>query len=268
MTKYVKTSILGILLVTSTVAVSSQTVPSNRAWLLLKAGASEKSHEKRSQSAGALGLLPGNVRARQMAELALQDTSSDVRVAAAHALGEMNAKQSAGALKHALEDSDAGVVLAAAAALLTLKDPAAYDVYYEILTGERKSKGSMLGEGMKTLHDPKKMALLGFEEGIGFLPFGGIGWGAFKFLSKDDVSPVRATAAAALTKDQEAEAGQALVAASSDSKWIVQVAALRALAIRGEAKYLDAAVTAMSAEKSQVQYIAAAAVIRLSGTRR
>jgi len=263
-----KASVLAILLLAATLPVYSQTSPASRAWSLLQAGVAEKSHEKRSQAAGALALLPGNLKARQMAEAALKDSNSGVRIAAAQALGEMDAKQSAAALKAALDDSDAGVVLAAAGALLALKDPAAYDVYYEILTGTRKAKGSMFGEGMKTLHDPKKMALLGFEEGIGFVPFGGVSWGAFKFLSKDDVSPVRATAAAALTKDPDAEAGDALSKAATDSKWLVQVAALRALANRGDAKHLDAAAAAMSAENSHVQYTAAAAVIRLSGTRR
>jgi hypothetical protein len=33
---------------------------------------------------------------------------------------------------------------------------------------------------MSVFSDPKKMAQLGFEEGIGFVPFGGIGGGRIR----------------------------------------------------------------------------------------
>src|SRR5437667_8175066 len=56
---------------------------------------------------------------------------------------------------------------------------------------------------MSTLGDPKKMAQLGFEEGIGFIPFAGMGWKAIKEVRKDDSSPVRAASARVLAEDPD-----------------------------------------------------------------
>jgi len=62
--------------------------------------------------------------------------------------------------------------------------------YYEVLTGQRKAgKGLISLSQTSILKDPKKMAQLGFEEGIGFVPFAGVGWVAIKTITKDDTSP-------------------------------------------------------------------------------
>jgi HEAT repeat protein len=156
------------------------------------------------------------------------------------------------------------VVLAAAQALRAMNDPVALEVAYEVLTGERKSTEGVTGE-VRVIHDPKKMAELGLDAGVGFIPFGGLGWGAFKYFTKDDISPIRASAAIVLAKDPDEQSGKALANATDDKKWLVQVAALRALALRGDRKYLDVVAAKMSAERSIVSYTAAAAVIHLSG---
>jgi len=41
------------------------------------------------------------------------------------------------------------------------------------------------------LNDPKKLAIFGFEQGVGFIPFGGLTLSAFRSLTKDDISPIR-----------------------------------------------------------------------------
>jgi HEAT repeat protein len=145
-----------------------------------------------------------------------------------------------------------------------MDDPVAFDVSYEVLTGERKSTSGITGQ-TKVIHDPKKMAQLGIDAGVGFIPFGGLGWGAFKYFSKDDVSPIRASAAIVLAKDPDEQSGKALADATDDKKWLVQVAALRALALRGDKKYLNVVASKMTAERPIVSYTAAAAVIRLTG---
>jgi len=66
------------------------------------------------------------------------------------------------------------------------------------------------------LSDPRKMAQFGFEQGIGFVPFAGLGYGIFKKLTKDDSSPVRAAAAITLAKDPDPKSGDALVVAVPD----------------------------------------------------
>ena len=71
-----------------------------------------------------------------MARRALGDENPKVRTAAALALGELRASSAIPKLEEALSDKEVSVVLAAAHALLLLKDPSVYEVYYAISTGE------------------------------------------------------------------------------------------------------------------------------------
>ena len=238
--------------------------PQKRAWDILRAGVNEKSTGKRVQAVRALRLLPGDSEATEMAERALQDRKHEVRAAAATALGLMGSKGSIPELKKALADKDPSVVLTAAHALQVLNDPAGYEVYYELLTGERKSASGLVAQEMETMRDPKKMAELGIEEGIGFIPFGGIGYSAAKAIAKDDTSPARAAAARILVNDTDARVSQALVRAVSDKTWIVRASALLAIAKRVDPEFLNAIVPAMSDKNAVVRYTAAAAVIRLT----
>jgi hypothetical protein len=69
-----------------------------------------------------------------------------------------------------------------------------------VLTGERRAGKGLIKEQLDTLKDKKKMAKMGFEEGIGFIPFAGMGYEAFKTVTKNDSSPVRAAAAKQLAR--------------------------------------------------------------------
>jgi len=190
---------------------------------------------------------------------------ADVRAAAAQALGDMKAKDATGKLYEMFNDKDAGVIIAAAHALIELGDKRGYNVYYAVLTGEMKSGQGLGAEQKKMLSDPKKLAQFGFEQGIGFIPFAGMGYGAFKMVTKDTTSPVLAAAALVLAKDPDPKSGQALATTASGNKsWIVRAAALNALAIRGETSLLPAAVSGLQDDKEEVRYSAAAAVIRLT----
>jgi hypothetical protein len=238
--------------------------PQQRAWDILRAGVNEKSTGKRVQAVRALRLLPGDSEATEMGERALQDRKHEVRAAAATALGLMGSKGSIPELKKALTDKDPSVVLTAAHALQVLNDPAGYEVYYELLTGERRSSSGLVAQEMETMRDPKKMAELGIEEGIGFIPFGGIGYSAAKAIAKDDTSPARAAAARILVNDPDPRVSQALVRAVSDKTWIVRASALLAIAKREDPEFLNAIVPAMSDKNGVVRSTAAAAVIRLT----
>ena len=77
-------------------------------------------------------------------------------------------------------ETDVGVVVAGARALIALGDLYRYNVYYAVLTGERKSGEALLEDQKKMLKDPKKMAQFGFKQGIGFIPFAGLGYGRSK----------------------------------------------------------------------------------------
>lgn len=244
-------------------ALLAQT-PQQQAWDILRAGVNQKSASKRTQAVRALRLLPGDPEATKMAQTALQDRKPEVRTAAATAIGLMGSKAAIPELKKALSDSKPAVVLAAAHALQVLNDPAGFQVYYEVLTGERKSAEGLVGQQMETLKDGKKMAELGFEEGLGFIPFADIGFTAAIALSKDRTSPVRAAAARVLINDPDPRIGEALVRAVLDKSWMVRASALLAIAKRGDPRLLDAIVPTLSGKNGVVRFTAAAAVIRLS----
>ncbi|MBZ5660150.1 MAG: HEAT repeat domain-containing protein [Acidobacteriia bacterium] len=163
-----------------------------------------------------------------------------------------------------LSDTEPSVVLAAAGALIASKDPDAYEAYYQFLTGERKTGRGMIADQMKNLKDPKKMAEMGFTQGIGLIPYAGIGYSVFEMMRADDVSPIRAAAARMLANDPDPESGQALVKAVSDKNWLVRTAALEAIARRGDPELRDAIVPATMDDNTSVRCTAAAAVIRLS----
>jgi HEAT repeat protein len=238
--------------------------PQQKAWSILEEGAKEKGPDKRSKAVRALGLVPHDPEAVSIAEKALEDERPEVRTAAATALGLMPSPASTAKLKNTLSDKEIAVVLAAAHSLLLLHDNACYEVYYAILMRQRKSTEGLLAEGEETLRNPKKMAGMGFEEAIGYVPYGGFAYSAFKELRKDDVSPVRAAAAKALANDPDPRSARALTQAASDKSWTVRAAALDAIAERGDPGLLKDIVPAMSDERDLVRYTAAAAVIRLS----
>jgi hypothetical protein len=60
---------------------------------------------------------------------------------------------------------------AAAHSLLQLSDDAGYPVYFELLTGEHKTGKGLLAEAA-VYKDPKKLAQIELEGGLGSIPFG------------------------------------------------------------------------------------------------
>ncbi len=246
-----------------TVWLSAQT-PVERSWSALNAGLGDKSADTRAKAVRALGLITNNAKAQQLAETALQDPKSEVQAAGAEALGQMGAKSSANRLFEAVKSKDTEVVFAAASALYTLGDPRAYDIYYAVLTGERKSGQSLVESQMKMLKDPKAMAQIGVEAGLGFIPFAGIGMSVFKTATKDDTSPVRAAAAQKLIRDADPKTAAALMETASDKKWLVRAAVVDAIAKRGDPALLKAVWPLLSDENETVRFSAAATVLRLT----
>jgi hypothetical protein len=250
-------------------APTTKTLPSplKRAWQILDAACTANKASSRALATGVLGLIPHNPRARKLAEKGLVDDKPEVRSAAATALGEMKSRESIPKLKKVLDDNDPSVALSAAHSLDLMHEDSAYDVYFEILTGQRRSGKGVIATQTAVLKDPKKMAQMGFEEGIGFIPFAGIGWKAIKVIKKDDSSPIRAAAARVLANDPDPDAAKALAAAAGDKSWLVRAAALDALAKRGDPRMLDTVQMYLSDEKDAVKYTAAAALVRLTAIR-
>jgi len=244
--------------------IESQT---HKAWDMLQTAAFSKITADRTNGIRALGLLRDNTHARELAESGLKDPNPDVRVAAATALGQMHATESVPKLQSALSDAKVPVVMAAAHALRELKDnKSAYEVYYDLLTGERKSGDGLISQQVSTLKNPREMAKIGISEGVGFIPFAGIGWDAWRTMHKKDRNPVRAVAATLLAHDPDPASAKALVKATNDKDWIVRAAAVEAIAQRGDPSLLPKVETRFYDKNSKVRYSAAAAVIRLSGT--
>jgi len=256
-----------LLLLVALCSLSVAQTRKERAWQLLEAGASSKDFSSRAVAVRVLGLLPADAHALAMAEKALQDEEPSVRIAAATALGQIGIKRAVPKLQASLNDPDIAVILAAAHALTALGDDAGYDVYYAILTRYRKGGGNLLEEQKKMLKDRKQLAKLGFEQGIGYIPFAGFGYGAIRALTKDDTSPVRAGAARALANDPDPASGAALAEATWDHSWIVRAPALAAVARRGDPSLLRQIEHALGSGHDAVKFTAAAATIRLTTIR-
>ena len=108
------------------------------------------------------------------------------------------------------------------------------------------------------------MAEVGLEQALGFIPFAGLGWRAFKVVKKGDNSPARAAAATVLTNDPDPNATEALVNAVGDKNWIIRAAALEALARRGDPSVLNTVELYLTDEEGEVKYTAAATALRLA----
>jgi HEAT repeat protein len=261
---------VGTLLVMAPIVMSAQT-PLDQAWNILQAGAENSSADQRSDAMRVLQLIPGDSKAVALAEKGLQDKEAAVRGAAALSLGAMGAKSVIPALVAAAKsDKEGAVVMAAAKALIQLGDERGYGVYYAVLTGQRKSGESLIGGEEKQLSDllrnPKQMEEMAFEQGMGFVPFGGIGLQAFNAIhaseSKEPI--IKATSIKILAKDPDPRTEKALVAATADKNWLVRAAAFDALARRDHSAVLPELSSGLTDEKAEVKLTAAAAVVHLS----
>jgi HEAT repeat protein len=234
------------------------------AWAMFDTAAKAKSVTERSIGIRALGLLREDDRARDLAEKALDDPKPEVRVAAATALGQMHAAQLIPKLQKALGDPRLAVVMASAQSLKDLQDSSAYSVYYDVLTGKRKNTEGLIQQQLDTLHNPRELAKIGFEQGIGYIPFAGMGWDAWRYTHKKNPNPVRAVAAKFLAHDPDPAAAAPLTQAIRDKDWIVRAAAIEAIAERGDPSLKRKLELSFFDSNIHVRYTAAAAVIRLS----
>src|SRR5258708_9707762 len=170
-----------MLLAVLTLPLSCAVTGKEKAWAMFEAAAKSNGTAERAIGIRALGLLHDDPHARELAEGALDDPRPEVRVAAATALGQMQSKESIPKLQKLLSDEKLTVVMAAAHSLRDLKDDAsAYAVYYDVLSGGRKS-GGLGSQPLDTLRDPKVMAKIGFEHGIRYIPFARSGWGSWRY---------------------------------------------------------------------------------------
>jgi HEAT repeat protein len=237
----------------------------DQAWQVLRDGLADPKVLNRANAVQALSLVSNNRTAERLAVHALHDEHQSVRAAAATSLGQMHATRAIPALKETLADKEISVVLAATYALYTLKDKSAFSIYYAILMGDKKASEGMVQAQLDRLKDPKKMAELGVQEGLGFVPFGGMGFEAYKQISKRDDSPARTAAARFLAHDPDPVSEDALLqSALADENESVRKASLDALAERGNPVCIARLVKNLTDVKAAVRYRTAAVIIHLS----
>jgi HEAT repeat protein len=240
-----------------------------KSWLILQTGLHSKKAAQREKAVKALSLLEGNRQAIRFTLRAMRDKNPRVRAAAASSLGELHATSTVPALRAAVSDKDASVMLAATHALFVLKDPLAYEVYYAILMGNKKTSAGIIQSQVDRLKDPKQVAQMGLQEGIGFVPYAGMGYEAYRQLMKHDSSPVRAAAARFLALDPDSISEDALIqVAVADKNTIVREAALDALAQKSDAKCIQRLAINLDDDKYPVRYRTAATIIRLGSVDR
>ena len=255
----------GLLFAVVAVGILISETPADQAWSILTTALGDQNVDRRASAVRALGLIVNNERARQLAENSLGDPVAEVRAAAAESLGKMKAKASAPKLAERMtSDNDTAVVFAAGAALYALDDPRGYAFYYAVVTGQRKSGESLLDSQIKMLHDQKAMEKEGLQGALGFVPFGNVGYGVVKRVTRDDASQVRAGALQKLARDPDPRTAEALKWAAADTKWIVRAAAITAIAERGDPKLMSAVTPLLADENDCVRFTAAAATLRLS----
>jgi HEAT repeat protein len=238
------------------------------AWRVLWLGLHNPKAGKRAEAVKALSLMQGNRKAVQYAIRAIQDPNALVRASAASTLGELHAVAAVPALKAALLDKEITVMLAAAHALYVLKDPAAYEIYYAILMGDKKTSTGLIQAQVDRLKDPKQVVEMGFQEGLGFVPYAGMGYEAYRTLMKHDNSPVRAAAARFLALDPDPVSEDALVqTALADNNVIVREAAIDALAQKDDPRCIELLAKNLHENLYAVRYRTAATIIRVGRTR-
>jgi hypothetical protein len=136
--------------------------------------------DKRADAIQALGLASRDAAAVRLAEDALGDKEALVRGAAAKALGALGSPESIPKLQNLLTDQDISVALAVGHALIQLKSNSGYDLYYSLVVGVRKDKTSPIAGELNQMKTPARAIRFAFDQGVGFMPYGGYGMEAYR----------------------------------------------------------------------------------------
>jgi HEAT repeat protein len=242
--------------------------PVEHAWEILDRGLHDKNPAKRVQAVSAMGIMRPQPKSLAVVYSALDDTDYSVRQAACVALGQMKSRQSIPKLHAALDDKAPEVVFAAAKSLYDLGDPTGRQVLIAVLLGEQADSSgffaSSLHDMKAKMHDTKGLVLIGVKEGAGaFLGPAGAGIGVAEGLMKDANASGKTVAAALLAEEKNPEAVKAIRAGLNDKNWTVRAACARAIALAGRLDAFKDVAELLDDKRDEVEYSAAAAVIRL-----
>jgi len=242
--------------------------PLDHAWQVLDRGLHDSNPAKRVQAVTSMGIMRPQPKSVTLVESAFEDKDYSVRQAACAAVAQMKSRQSITKLHNALNDKAPEVVFAAAKALYDLGDPTGREVLVAVLLGDQADSSGFFASSMHDMkakmHDPKGLVMVGVKAGAGvFLGPASAGIGVAEGLLKDANASGKTVAAALLADDKTPEASSAIRQALGDKNWTVRAAAARALALAGSMRDFKEIAALLDDKREEVQYSAAAAVIRL-----
>jgi HEAT repeat protein len=251
-----------------TIPTFAQQPPIDHAWEILNGGLHDGNPLRRVQDVSAMGIMRPHPKSVALVESAFDDKDYSVRQAACIALEQMKSKQSIPKLHDALNDKAPEVIFAAAKALYSMGDPMGREVLVAIILGDQADSSKFFASSIHDLrakmHDPKAMALISVKEGAGiFLGPAGAGVGVAEGLMKDANASGKTVAVALLAKDMQPETLTAIRQALGDKNWTVRAAAARALALADKTETFNDIAALLNDVRTEVQYSAAAAAIRL-----
>jgi HEAT repeat protein len=222
---------------------------------------------KRKEVILAMSLVRPQPRPVALLEEALDDKDATVREAACATLGVIESRASIPKLQMALADAVPEVIFAAAKALYNMNDQTGREVLTAILLGEQADASGFVSGSIRSMklkmHDPKELMMMGIKEGAGFAGPFGMGVPVAEGLLKDNQSSGKTVAALLLATDRSPESLAALKESLNDKNWTVRAAAARAIGTRDATTLYDNVAMALDDKRDEVEYSAAAALIRL-----
>lgn len=240
----------------------------DRAWQTIEHALQDTNPLRRSDAVLAMAVVRAQPKAVNLVESGLADKDLGVRQSACTVLGGFKSKSSIPKLREALNDGAPEVVFAAAKALYDMGDPAGREVLIAILNGDQSDTSGFVSSSVRDvklkLHDPKGLVLIGVNSTAGILigPFAA-GLPVAEDLLKDKQASGKTVAALLLATDTSADSQTALKLALSDKNWTVRAAAARAIALRDMGTLYSDVTLLLDDKREEVQYSAAAALIRL-----
>ena len=233
---------------------------------MLNAAVASDRVRDRSDGLSAISILKSDRHAIQLVTHALQDKDETIRTLAASSLGGISARSAIPALRAAMNDPSPVVSFAAAQSLWRLGDRSGRELFYEVLTGERKTKPGLIKQNVdqikKDVHDPKTLALIGIDQASGaFLGPFSMGVSVLEAYAKNTSSPVQAYCASLLAQDATPDTIEQLSLALSNNNWTVRAAAAKALADMHERKVIPKLEEMMQTDKESAARLAAASAI-------
>jgi HEAT repeat protein len=240
------------------------------AWDVLDKSLAGNSDHRQEALASIATIALNDREAVQRARTALADKDSQVRVAAALALGELRGQSAIPDLTKALDDS-AEVSFAAAQSLTQLGDPAGREVLIAVLNGDRKDAPGIFGSAARKakdkMHHPEGLLLMGARDATGAM------FGPVSFVIpvvKDTIelrksgTPGRAVAVAYLARYPDANAIQLLEWALGDESRYVRLEAAKELGERGNSASIAKLEPVLRDEHTMIRDMAAASIIRIN----